>query len=49
MEDIAILGAGQSVFSRKCGGSIRELCFDAFKEAMDGLDIKNADSDKIPM
>ena len=49
MVDIAIIGAGQSIFSRKCAVSIRELCVDAFKEAMDGLDIKNADSDKIPM
>ena len=38
MEDVAIVGVGQSVFSRKCGISIRELCFEAFKEAMDGLD-----------
>ena len=39
MKDVAIIGAGQSAFSRKCGISIRELCFDAFKEAMEGLDI----------
>ena len=35
MRDVAIIGAGQSAFSRKCGISIRELCFDAFKEAME--------------
>ncbi len=45
MEDVAIVGVGQSVFSRKCGISIRELCFEAFKEAMDGLDITNSDID----
>ena len=45
MEDVAIVGAGQSVFTRKCGVSIRELCFDAFKEAMDGLDITSVDID----
>lgn len=45
MEDVAIVGVGQSVFSRSCGVSIRELCFDAFKEAMDGLDITNKDID----
>ncbi len=45
MEDVAIVGAGQSVFSRKCGVNIRELCFDAFKEAMDGLEITNKDID----
>ena len=45
MEDVAIVGVGQSVFSRSCGVSIRELCFDAFKEAMEGLDITNKDID----
>jgi len=45
MDDIAIIGAGQSVFSRSCGVSIRELCFDAFKEAMEGLDIAKDDID----
>ncbi len=45
MEDVAIVGAGQSIFSRKCGVNIRELCFDAFKEAMDGLEITNKDID----
>ena len=45
MDDIAIIGVGQSVFSRKCGVSIRELCFDAFKEAMEGLDINIGDID----
>lgn len=45
MEDVAIVGVGQSNFSRKCGVSIRELCFDAFKEAMDGLDITTEDID----
>ena len=45
MEDVAIAGAGQSVFSRKCGVSIRELCFEAFKEAMEGLDITGDDID----
>ena len=45
MEDVAIIGAGQTVFSRKCGVSVRELCFDAFKEAMEGLDITTSDID----
>ena len=45
MEDVAIIGVGQSVFSRKCGVSTRELCFEAYKEAMDGLDITNNDID----
>ncbi len=45
MEDVAIAGAGQSVFTRKCGVSIRELCFEAFKEAMEDLDITSNDID----
>jgi len=43
MEDIAIIGVGQSSFSRKCGITIKELVFEAFKEAMEGLDIVNGD------
>jgi acetyl-CoA C-acetyltransferase len=45
MQDVAIIGSGQTVFSRKCGVSVRELCFDAFKEAMEGLDISTDDID----
>jgi len=45
MEDIAIVGVGQSNFSRKCGVTIKELIFEAFKEAMEGLDIVNSDID----
>jgi acetyl-CoA C-acetyltransferase len=45
MEDIAIVGVGQSNFSRRCSISIKELAFEAFKEAMDGLEIANKDID----
>jgi len=45
MEDVAIIGVGQSVFTRSCGVSIRELCFEAYKEAMEGLDITSDDID----
>jgi len=45
MQDVAIIGVGQSVFSRKCGVSIRELCFEAYNEAMEGLDVTNNDID----
>jgi acetyl-CoA C-acetyltransferase len=45
MGDVAIIGAGQSAFTRKCGISVRELCFEAFKESLEGLDITNADID----
>jgi len=45
MQDVAIVGVGQSVFSRKCGVSVRELCFEAYTEAMEGLNISNKDID----
>lgn len=45
MEDVAIVGVGQSKFSRKCNMTIKELVFEAFKEAMEGLDITNSDID----
>ena len=45
MEDVAIIGSGQTVFSRKCGVSVRELCFEAFKEAIEELDITTDDID----
>lgn len=45
MEDVAIVGVGQSIFSRRCGVSLKELAFDAFKEAMDGLAITNREID----
>ena len=45
MPDVAIIGAGQTVFARKCGVAFRELCYDAFTEAMEGLDITNKNID----
>ncbi len=45
MPDVAIIGAGQTVFSRKCGIALRELCFDAYREAMEGLDLTNKNID----
>ncbi len=45
MADVAIVGAGQTVFTRQCGVSIRELAFDAYREAMEGLDITSDDID----
>ena len=45
MEDVAIVGVGQSVFSRKCGATISELSFEAYKEAIEGLDITTSDID----
>jgi len=43
--DVAIVGAGRSAFSRRCGMSIQELCFEAFREAMTGLKITSKDID----
>ena len=40
MQDVAIIGAGQTAFVRKCGVSIRELCFEAFQEAMEDAQSK---------
>lgn len=39
MKDIAIIGVGQSPFVRGYEGSIRELAFEAFKEAMEDAQI----------
>ncbi|MBU2499325.1 MAG: thiolase domain-containing protein [Proteobacteria bacterium] len=43
MQDVAIVGVGQSRFSRNCEMTIKELVFEAYKEAMDGLNMTNAD------
>jgi acetyl-CoA C-acetyltransferase len=42
MQDVAIIGVGQSVFSRDCGVSVRELCFQAYAEAMENLDMASS-------
>lgn len=42
MEEVAIVGVGQSQFSRRCGMPITELCFEAFKEAMDDLRLERS-------
>ncbi len=40
-KDVAIVGVGQSPFTRRCGLSIGELCFSAYLEAMKGIRLKN--------
>jgi len=45
MEDVAVIGVGQTAFMRDCGMSTRELCFEAFREAMTGLNITAKDID----
>ncbi|MBN2038703.1 MAG: acetyl-CoA acetyltransferase [Spirochaetes bacterium] len=45
MGNVAIIGVGQSTFSRQYPGSIRELAFDAFSEAMKDAQITTKDID----
>lgn len=43
--DVAIIGVGQSAFVRNYEGSIRELAFEAFREAIQDAKITNKDID----
>ena len=45
MGKVAIIGVGQSAFVRNYPGSIRELAFEGFKEAMQDAKIKTTDID----
>jgi acetyl-CoA C-acetyltransferase len=42
-KDVAIIGVGQSAFVRGYEGSIRELAFEAYREAMQDAGISNSD------
>jgi acetyl-CoA C-acetyltransferase len=44
-EEVAVVGVGQTPFTRNCGVSIRELCFDAYREAIQGLNLSPKDID----
>lgn len=47
---VAVVGVGQTAFTRRCGVSIRELCFEAFKEALEdseNLSAKDIDASII--
>lgn len=44
-QEVAVIGVGQTAFARNCGVSIRELCFEAYKEACQGLEINPKDID----
>lgn len=35
MSNVSVVGVGQTAFTRACGVSIKELCFEAFKEAIE--------------
>jgi acetyl-CoA C-acetyltransferase len=43
--EVAIVGAGQTPFLRRCDISISEMCFGAFCNAMEGLNLKTEDID----
>jgi len=45
MGKVAIIGVGQSTFVRQYPGSIRELAFDGFKDAMDDAKLTTKDID----
>ena len=45
MERVGIIGVGQSAFVRGYPGSIRELAYEGFKEAMEDAKISNGDID----
>ncbi|MEA3222047.1 MAG: acetyl-CoA acetyltransferase [Thermodesulfobacteriota bacterium] len=45
MSKVGIIGVGQSVFCRRYPGSLRELVFEGYKEAMEGDRITNSDID----
>ena len=36
---VAIVGVGQTPFRRSCGTSIRELCFEAFRDALEDINL----------
>lgn len=42
-EEVAVIGVGQTAFTRDCGMSIRELCFEAYKDAAQGLNLDPKD------
>ena len=45
MNDVAIIGAGQSTFVRFYPGSVRELAFEGFSDALGHAGISAADID----
>jgi len=50
MNEVAVVGVGQTAFTAACGVSIKELCFEAFKEAIEdagSLQIKDIDASII--
>ncbi len=44
-KDVAIVGVGQTPFVRSCAVAVRELCLEAFKEAIEGTRLMPEDID----
>jgi len=44
-KEVAVIAAGQTPFIRSCGMSIRELCFEAYKDAAKSINIDPKDVD----
>lgn len=44
-KEVAVIAAGQTPFTRSCGMSIRELCFEAYKDAAKSINIDPKDVD----
>lgn len=42
-KEVAVIAAGQTPFTRSCGMSIRELCFEAYKEAAQSIGLRPED------
>ncbi len=42
---VAVVGVGQTVFSRNCGVSIRELCFEAFRDSLKDINLNPKEID----
>ncbi len=42
---VAIVGVGQTAFSRNCGINIRELCFEAFRDALEDVNLTHKEID----
>jgi acetyl-CoA C-acetyltransferase len=50
MSEVTVVGVGQTAFTGACGVSIKELCFEAFKEAIEdagNLQVKDIDASII--
>jgi len=42
---VAVVGVGQTAFSRNCGVSVRELCFEAFRDSLKDINLTSKEID----